>query len=93
LAVKNVWHHKCVEVLCYFDLFSDIRASHIFVQSDGSICLSGLRHCFSMIARGHRLKYVHDFPDFYVNSLNWASRELLEQVGTFHDWLFLRIPS
>jgi len=59
---------------------SDIRASHILVQADGSVRLSGFRHCFSMTLHGRRQKYVHDFPDYYVHSLNWASRELLEQV-------------
>jgi STE20-related kinase adapter protein alpha len=57
----------------------DIKASHILVQSDGSVCLSGLRHVLSMISHGRRLKVVHDFPDHYVHSLNWASREMLEQ--------------
>ena len=33
-----------------------------------------------MHLHGQRRKAVHDFPDFYVHSLNWASRELLEQV-------------
>jgi len=50
------------------------------VQVDGSVRLSGFRHCLSMTFHGQRKKSVHDFPDFYVHSLNWASRELLEQV-------------
>jgi len=65
---------------------SDIKASHILVQADGSVHLSGFRHSLSMTFRGQRQKSVHDFPDFYVNSLNWASRELLEQVR-FYDFI------
>ena len=61
-------------------LCSDIKASHILVQADGGVRLSGFRHCLSMTLHGQRRKSVHDFPDFYVHSLNWASRELLEQV-------------
>jgi len=59
---------------------SDIKASHILVQADGTARLSGFRHCLCMTLHGLRRKSVHDFPDFYVHSLNWASRELLEQV-------------
>jgi len=59
---------------------SDIKASHIMVQVDGSVRLSGFRHSLSMTFHGQRQKAVHDFPDFYIHSLNWASRELLEQV-------------
>jgi len=61
-------------------VYSDIKASHILVQADGGVRLSGFRHCLSMTLHGQRRQSVHDFPDFYVHSLNWASRELLEQV-------------
>ena len=50
------------------------------MQADGSVRLSGFRHSLSMTLHGQRRQSVHDFPDFYVHSLNWASRELLEQV-------------
>lgn len=56
-----------------------IKASHILINGDGTVCLSGLRHCLSMMRDGCRMKVVHDFPKFYVYALNWASRELLEQ--------------
>ena len=78
--------YVCVSVcmsLCLsvcLSVSSDIKASHILVQVDGSIRLSGFRHCLSMTLHGQRRKSVHDFPDFYIHSLNWASRELLEQV-------------
>ena len=58
----------------------EIRASHVLVQADGNVRLSGFRHCLSMTLHGQRLKSVHDFPDYYIHALNWASRELLEQV-------------
>ena len=66
-------------------LCSDIKASHILVQADGGVRLSGFRHCLSMTLHGQRRKSVHDFPDFYVHSLNWASRELLEQNLSGYD--------
>ncbi|ESO09060.1 hypothetical protein HELRODRAFT_110003 [Helobdella robusta] len=56
-----------------------LRASHVVVNGDGVAMISGLTHCYSMLNNGVRLKTVHDFPDFYIRNLNWASRELLEQ--------------
>lgn len=56
-----------------------IKASHVLVNSDGMVVLSGLRHCQPMVEKGSRLKNIHHFPDYYVQNLNWASRELLEQ--------------
>lgn len=56
-----------------------IKASHILISADGNACLTGLRHCLSMMSHGSRMKVVHDFPKFYIYALNWASRELLEQ--------------
>jgi len=69
---------------------SDIKASHALVQVDGTVRLSGFRHSLSMTLHGQRKKFVHDFPDFYIHSLNWASRELLEQVyNTIHRYTTL----
>ena len=59
------------------------------MQADGTVRLSGFRHCLNMTLHGLRRKAVHDFPDFYVHSLNWASRELLEQVRSSVDMLVL----
>ena len=57
-----------------------VRASHILISAEGHVCLSGLRFSYSMLQSGKRSKVVHDFPENYVNSLLWASPELLEQV-------------
>jgi STE20-related kinase adapter protein alpha len=74
------------DVVCGLDyihskgiIHRSVKASHILIGADGNVCLSGLRHCHCMMSNGCRLRTVHDFPEFYVNSLNWASRELLEQ--------------
>jgi len=75
IACQILSYHLVLLYVC-----SDIKASHILVQVDGSVRLSGFRHCLSMTLHGQRRKSVHDFPDFYIHSLNWASHELLEQV-------------
>lgn len=56
-----------------------VKGSHVMISASGNVVLSGFRHCYSMLRQGSKLRTVHDFPNFYVNSLNWASRELLEQ--------------
>lgn len=86
-----IWHNisiygrlltsTCVyDCMCVVQLFRCIKASHILISAEGNACLTGLRHCLSMMSNGSRIKAVHDFPKYYVYALNWASRELLEQV-------------
>ncbi|KAI0242037.1 STE20-related kinase adapter protein alpha [Lamellibrachia satsuma] len=56
-----------------------VQASHILISATGQVCLSGLRHCCSMVVNGVIRSKVHNFPTHFVNSLQWASPELLEQ--------------
>lgn len=68
-----------------YTIHRSLKSSHVLIGSDGHICLSGLRHCCSMIENGIRRKNLHDFPKFYTASLNSASREILEQNLAGYD--------
>ncbi|KAK2159544.1 hypothetical protein LSH36_151g06029 [Paralvinella palmiformis] len=62
-----------------------VKASHILISSFGDVMLSGLRHSHSMMETGRRARAIYDFPGHYINSLFWASPELLEQNLAGYD--------
>ena len=69
------------EVLILFDYDRSVRASHLLISETGHVTLAGLRNSFSMMETGRRARAVYDFPNHYVDSLLWASPELLQQVS------------
>lgn len=63
-----------------FSLFRAVKASHVLVSSDGRVCLSGLRYCYSMWNGYNRVKALHNFPAHAVAVLPWIAPEILDQV-------------
>ncbi|XP_041988511.1 STE20-related kinase adapter protein alpha isoform X2 [Aricia agestis] len=64
-----------------FYIHRSVRASHVLVDTNGSVRLSGLRSAASMMVRGRRQKQLHSLPppDHDNANLMWLSPELLEQ--------------
>ncbi|XP_068223171.1 STE20-related kinase adapter protein alpha isoform X1 [Palaemon carinicauda] len=56
-----------------------IRGSHILIESNGRVVLSGLRHSISSGDNNKWKKNIHAYPPQACYNLNWASPELLEQ--------------
>ncbi|CAK1600596.1 unnamed protein product [Parnassius mnemosyne] len=58
-----------------------VRASHVLLDTNGSVKLSGLRTAASMMVRGRRQRQLHNLPppDHDNANLMWLSPELLEQ--------------
>ncbi|XP_072938558.1 STE20-related kinase adapter protein alpha [Epargyreus clarus] len=64
-----------------FYIHRSIRASHVLLDTQGNVRLSGLRSAASMMVRGRRQKQLHSLPppDHDNANLMWLSPELLEQ--------------
>ncbi|KPJ06867.1 STE20-related kinase adapter protein alpha [Papilio machaon] len=58
-----------------------VRASHVLLDTNGCVKLSGLRSAASMMVRGRRQRQLHNLPppDHDNANLMWLSPELLEQ--------------
>ncbi|XP_026314700.1 STE20-related kinase adapter protein alpha [Hyposmocoma kahamanoa] len=58
-----------------------VRASHVLLNTNGNVRLSGLRSAGSLMVRGRRQKQLHNLPppDSDNANLMWLSPELLEQ--------------
>jgi len=56
-----------------------IKASHVLISSDGRVCLTGIRYCYSLWNGCHRSRVVHNFPTHAVAVLPWVAPEILEQ--------------
>ncbi|XP_057292837.1 STE20-related kinase adapter protein alpha-like [Hydractinia symbiolongicarpus] len=59
-----------------------VNASHILLNSDNTVCLSGLRHCLMMPDDGSN---AHDFPDNAIQVLPWVAPEVLQQNLTGYN--------
>ena len=70
-----------IEIKNNMFLYRSIRASHILLDTNGTIRISGLRSAACMMVRGRRQKQ-HNLPppDHDNANLMWLSPELLEQV-------------
>ncbi|VVD00541.1 unnamed protein product, partial [Leptidea sinapis] len=64
-----------------FYIHRSVRASHVLVDINGNVCLSGLRSAASMMVQGRKQKQLHNLPppDHDNANLLWLSPELLEQ--------------
>merc|ERR1712141_172357 len=49
------------------------------VSSDGRVCLSGIRYCYSLWNGCRRNKVLHNFPTHAAAVLPWIAPEILEQ--------------
>ena len=54
-----------------------VKATHILLNSDGNVCLSGLPYCVAMSADQ---TVAHTYPDHAPQVLPWIAPEILEQV-------------
>ncbi|XP_050347326.1 STE20-related kinase adapter protein alpha isoform X1 [Nymphalis io] len=64
-----------------FYIHRGVRASHVLLDINGTVRLSGLRSAASMMVRGRRQRQLHSLPppDHDNANLMWLSPELLEQ--------------
>lgn len=75
-------------LMTFLYLFRAVRGSHILIDSNGRVILTGLRHSTSVTDNLRWQKTVHCYPPQARYNLNWASPELLEQVCYHHEFLF-----
>lgn len=68
-----------------------VRASHILIGGNGSVCLSGLRKVYHMFHHGRKWNQVHNYPEACSADLQWLSPEILEQVKTSQSHTLNRI--
>jgi len=71
-----------------------VKASHILLDSDGSVCLTGLRYCKQLPCDQ---QICHSFPDHGLHMLAWIAPEILRQnlsgYGTSSDIYSLGITA
>ena len=68
--------------LIFYCYVRSVSGHNLLISPGGIVKLSGLRHALSMLSSSRHLKTVHDFPgQHFLDSLLWASPELLQQVG------------
>ena len=61
----------------FFVFFRAVKASHILLNSDGNVCLSGLSYSL-LLPKENGI--AHDYPKHAVQMLPWISPEILQQV-------------
>lgn len=69
--------------LCYLHklgyIHRAVKGSHILVNSDGTICLSGLRYCYALEDGGKYSSSAHSFPSNSIPLFPWLAPEVLQQ--------------
>lgn len=71
-------HHRGI-------IHRSVRASHILIGGNGSVCLSGLRKVYHMFHHGRKWNQVHNYPEACSADLQWLSPEILEQNLSGYD--------
>ena len=82
MCMVLLWKYKCSKTsFLIFFIHRAVKASHVLISSDGRVCLTGIRYCYSLWNGCHRSRVVHNFPTHAVAVLPWVAPEILDQVG------------
>ena len=83
--------YDIAKLSCSCNIFSAVKGSHVLIDENGTVRLTGLRESHCLSPNGYNHAFAYDFPLHAVASLPWLAPEVLEQVclkfNYFHHFL------